>query len=137
MNQAVLKFLKQDFARFLMSGGFNTALTYGLYLVLLMFLSYNISYTISYVSGIILAYIMNRFFVFKSHQGLRSVILLPFIYAFQYCLSLAILWCWVEKLKLDARLAPLAAIALTLPVTFILSKLAFSATPASRQHKPH
>ncbi|RMU09062.1 hypothetical protein ALP36_04868, partial [Pseudomonas syringae pv. coriandricola] len=36
MNQAVSKFLKQDFARFLMSGGFNTALTYGIYLVLLL-----------------------------------------------------------------------------------------------------
>ncbi|AVI87650.1 membrane protein [Pseudomonas syringae pv. tomato T1] len=126
MNQAVSKFLKQDFARFLMSGGFNTALTYGIYLVLLMFLSYNISYTISYVTGILLAYVLNRFFVFKSHQGLRSVILLPLIYAIQYGLSLVILWCWVEKLQFDERLAPLAAIALTLPVTFSLSKLAFS-----------
>ncbi|KPW19740.1 GtrA family protein [Pseudomonas cannabina] len=127
MNQAVSKFLKQDFARFLMSGGFNTALTYGIYLVLLMFLSYKISYTISYVTGILLAYVLNRFFVFKSHQGLRSVVLLPLIYAIQYCLSLVILWCWVEKLQFDERLAPLAAIALTLPVTFTLSKLAFAA----------
>ncbi|MBI6701480.1 GtrA family protein [Pseudomonas viridiflava] len=132
MNQAVSKFLKQDFARFLMSGGFNTALTYGLYLVLLMFLSYNVSYTISYVTGILLAYTLNRFFVFKSHQGLRSVILLPLIYLVQYCLSLVILWCWVEKLGLDERLAPLVAIALTLPVTFVLSKLAFSAKETTR-----
>ncbi|MFI3048894.1 hypothetical protein ALP72_00269 [Pseudomonas coronafaciens pv. coronafaciens] len=127
MNQAVSKFLKQDFARFLMSGGFNTALTYGLYLILLMFLSYKISYTISYVTGILLAYVLNRFFVFKSHQGMRSVVLLPLIYAIQYGLSLVILWCWVEKLALDERLAPLAAIALTLPVTFFLSKIAFTA----------
>ncbi|KTC60986.1 GtrA family protein [Pseudomonas savastanoi] len=133
MNRAVSKFLKQDFARFLMSGGFNTALTYGIYLVLLMFVSYKISYTISYVTGILLAYILNRFFVFKSHQGLRSVILLPLIYAIQYCLSLVILWCWVEKLQFDERLAPLAAIALTLPVTFILSKLAFAAKVEKNQ----
>ncbi|KPX26529.1 Membrane protein [Pseudomonas syringae pv. delphinii] len=133
MNRAVSKFLKQDFARFLMSGGFNTALTYGIYLILLMFMSYKISYTISYVTGILLAYILNRFFVFKSHQGLRSVILLPLIYAIQYCLSLVILWCWVEQLQFDERLAPLAAIALTLPVTFILSKLAFAAKAEKNQ----
>lgn len=114
-----------------MSGGFNTALTYGIYLVLLMFLSYKISYTISYATGILLAYVLNRFFVFKSHQGLRSVVLLPLIYAIQYGLSLVILWCWVEKLQLDERLAPLAAIFLTLPVTFILSKFAFSAKPTT------
>ncbi|MEE4676796.1 GtrA family protein [Pseudomonas alliivorans] len=131
MNQAISKFLKQDFARFLMSGGFNTALTYGLYLVLLTFLSYNVSYTLSYLTGMLLAYTLNRFFVFKSHQGMRSIILLPLIYLVQYCLSLAILWCWVEKLELDARLAPLVAIALTLPVTFVLSKLAFSSKPKS------
>ncbi|OUM07340.1 hypothetical protein BW686_10485 [Pseudomonas syringae] len=133
MNQAVSKFLKQDFARFLMSGGFNTALTYGIYLILLMFLSYKTSYTISYATGILLAYVLNRFFVFKSHQGLRSVILLPLIYAIQYGLSLVILWCWVEKLKFDERLAPLAAIALTLPVTFALSKLAFSVKDKNAQ----
>ncbi|CAM3031359.1 GtrA family protein [Pseudomonas floridensis] len=132
MNQGVSKFFKLDFARFLMSGGFNTALTYGIYLVLLTFLSYTVSYTISYVTGIALAYVLNRFFVFKSHQGLRSVIMLPLIYLIQYGLSLVILWCWVEKLELDARLAPLVAIALTLPVTFLLSKLAFSAKQTAR-----
>ncbi|AHG42576.1 membrane protein [Pseudomonas syringae CC1557] len=132
MNQAVSKFLKQDFARFLMSGGFNTALTYGIYLVLLMFLSYKVSYTISYLTGILLAYVLNRFFVFKSHQGMRSVVLLPLIYAIQYGLSLVILWCWVEKLQFDERLAPLCAIFLTLPVTFILSKFAFSAKSTAR-----
>lgn len=125
-NQAISKLLKLDFARFLMSGGFNTALTYGIYLALLSVLSYQISYTISYVTGIVLAYVLNRFFVFKSHQGLRSAVLMPFIYLVQYLLSLVILWIWVEKFGFDSRLAPLAAIVLTLPVTFLLSKFAFA-----------
>lgn len=125
-NQAISKLLKLDFARFLMSGGFNTALTYGMYLALLGVLSYQISYTISYVTGIVLAYVLNRFFVFKSHQGLRSAVLMPFIYLVQYLLSLVILWIWVEKFEFDSRLAPLAAIVLTLPVTFLLSKFAFA-----------
>jgi putative flippase GtrA len=124
-NQAIFKFLKLDFARFLMSGGVNTALTYGIYLALLTFFPYRTSYTISYVMGIALAYTLNRFFVFKSHSGLKSALFLPLIYGIQYCLSLAILWCWVEALQWDARLAPLAAIIITLPVTFVLSKAIF------------
>lgn len=124
-NQAISKLLKLDVARFLMSGGFNTALTYGMYLALLTVSSYQVSYTISYVTGIVLAYVLNRFFVFKSHQGLKSALMMPLIYFAQYLLSLLILWVWVEKLGLDRRFAPLAAIAITLPVTFMLSRLAF------------
>lgn len=126
LNQALSKFLKLDFARFLVSGGFNTALTYGIYLVLLLVLSYKASYTISYLIGIVLAYTLNRFFVFKSHRGLQSAVLLPLVYGLQYILSMLILWCWVEQFGFDERLAPLVAIVITLPITFIFSKLAFS-----------
>ncbi|MGH8420470.1 MAG: GtrA family protein [Pseudomonas sp.] len=122
----VSKLSKLHLGRFLISGGFNTALTYGIYLVLLTFLTYRISYTISYLAGIVLAYGLNRFFVFKSHRGLKSALMLPLIYALQYFLSLTILWWWVEKVQWDDRIAPLAAIAITLPITFMLSKMAFS-----------
>ena len=124
-HPVISKLLNLDIARFLMSGGFNTALTYGMYLGLLTFLPYQLSYTLAYVSGIVLAYVLNRYFVFKSHQGIKSAVMMPLIYLVQYSLSLLILWLWVEKLQLDRRLAPLAAIILTLPVTFLLSRFAF------------
>jgi putative flippase GtrA len=132
LNQALSKFIKLDFARFLVSGGFNTALTYGIYLILLLVLPYKSSYTISYLTGILLAYILNRFFVFRSHRGLQSALLLPLIYGIQYILSMLILWCWVEKFGLNEKVAPLAAIALTLPITFIFSRLAFSRKTRTR-----
>lgn len=113
----------------MVSGGVNTALTYALYLFLLMFMPYQWSYSASYVTGIFLAYALNRFFVFKSHRGLRSVLLLPLIYLVQYSLSIAILWWWVEVMVLEEKLAPLVAIAVTLPITFTLSKFAFSKKP--------
>lgn len=50
---------------------------------------------------------------------------MPFIYLVQYVLALSILWIWVEVFHLDDHLAPLSAIILTLPVTFLFSKLAF------------
>lgn len=120
-----LKLTNMAFFRFIMSGGFNTVLTYGIYLALLNFLSYKKSYTISYAVGILLAYLSNRFFVFRSHQGIRTAFIMPLIYFVQYFLALFILWIWIEIFQLDDRLAPLAAIFLTLPVIFLLSKLAF------------
>lgn len=123
------KIFKRDFARFLMSGGFNTALTYSVYLLLLNFLSYRASYTIAYVSGVVIAYALNRFFVFKSHNGIRSVALFPLVYLAQYLASLLILWIWIEKFGLDERIGPLLAIVITVPITFVLTKYLFVKRP--------
>ncbi|QXI21348.1 GtrA family protein [Pseudomonas iranensis] len=126
------KLLEIKFVRFLLTGGLNTALTYILYLALLSFLPYIWSYSISYVCGIFLAFLLSRFFVFKEHQGLKSALLFPFVYLAQYILGVFIVWLWVKKLSLPDYLAPLAAIALTLPLTFVLSRLVFvkGRTPA-------
>jgi putative flippase GtrA len=123
---AISKTLKQDIARFLLSGGLNTVLTYGIYLLLILVLDYKLSYTISYIFGILLAYLLNRYVVFKSHKGIRSIISLPVIYGAQYCVGLFVIWIWIEKFNLSPQIAPLVAIAVTLPITFTLSKLAFS-----------
>lgn len=113
------------FVRFLLSGAFNTAVTYGLYLLLLNVLAYQASYTIAYVTGIVLAFVLNRFFVFQSHRGLTSIILFPTVYLAQYLLNLIVVWLWVDRLHLSDKLAPLAAIALSVPVTYGLSRHVF------------
>ncbi|XBS69242.1 GtrA family protein [Acerihabitans sp. KWT182] len=117
--------LKPSLIRFLLSGGINTALTYGIYSLLLMAFSYTLSFTLAYGAGIFFAYVMNRFFVFKHHQGLKSIICLPFVYALQYGLSMTILYYWVEKWGMEVRLAPVAALTITLPLTYFFSKLLF------------
>lgn len=114
-----------SFLRFLISGGVNTAATYGIYLALLGSLGYRGAYTIAYVFGILLAFAINRLFVFRSHRGWRSMVLFPFVYVAQYLVSLMVIWVWVEHLHLSNKLAPLAAIALTVPLTFVLSRLVF------------
>lgn len=116
---------RHRFVRFLISGGFNTVATYAMYLAALQVTSYQIAYTIAYVFGIIIAFAVNRFFVFGAHRGWRSVIYFPFVYLAQYLASLAILWFWVGRLQMPEELAPLASIVLTLPLTFFLSKLVF------------
>lgn len=119
------------FGRFLLSGGFNTLVTYLLYLALLQVLPYRISYTLSYVAGVALAYELNRVLVFKTRRSVRSAILTPLIYLGQYIVGLGVVWIVVSKMGLDARLAPLAAIAVTVPMTFLLSRLAFRETRSS------
>lgn len=114
--------------RFLLAGGANTLITYAVYLGALWFLEwrYTYSYTLAYALGLVLAYVLNRHFVFKSHRGWWSVLLLPVIYVAQYVLGLFIVWLWVSQLGGWPELAPLAAIAGSLPVTFLLSKWLFA-----------
>lgn len=119
------RLLEIKFFRFLLTGGLNTGLTYLLYLILLNFLPYLWSYSISYVCGIGLAFGMSRFFVFKEHQGLKSILLFPLVYIVQYGVGLFVVWFWIKKLLLPEYLAPLAAIALSIPLTYLLSKLVF------------
>lgn len=113
------------FARFLLSGAFNTAATYLLYLLLLRFLTYRLSYSLSFVAGIALAYILNLRFVFRVQGGWKSLFLFPLVYLAQYLAGLVVVSLWVEVLGLTAQLAPIAAIVVTIPLTFALSRLVF------------
>lgn len=110
--------------RFLASGAFNTMLTYGLYLIALRFTSPGIAYTLVYAVGIALAYALNRSFVFRSHAGWRSALAMPLIYLLQFLLSLGVVTLWV-RLGLPATLAPLPAIVLCMPLTYLLSRASF------------
>jgi len=120
------RLLEIKFFRFLLTGGLNTCVTYGLYLILLNFFTYTVSYSISYVCGILLAFLLSRYFVFKEHQGLKSVLFFPLVYVAQYLFGLLIVWIWVSVLRLPESLAPLTAVALSLPLTYTLSKFVFT-----------
>lgn len=125
--KSLLKRLHEfSFARFLASGAFNTLFTYALYLMLLNIINYKASYTITYIFGIFLSYILNRYFVFKSTTGSRSILLYPLVYVAQYLTSMGILWLWVDYLHLNEKAAPLIAILITIPITYLLSKAIFT-----------
>lgn len=118
-------FDRSTVARFLLGGGLNTALTYLLYLALLLILEYWAAYSISYVAGIVLSYAINRKLVFRVAHSWSSALLFPAIYVVQYLLGLAVVHTWIKIFDLPAPLAPLVAVAVTLPVTFVLSRAVF------------
>lgn len=113
------------FARFLLSGVANTVVTYAIYMFLLLKFSYQISYAVSYMIGILFAFFMNSQFVFKTHQGIRSLLRFPLIYLAQYLGGVVILWVWVEVLGLNQVAAPLVVVIVMLPITYILTRYVF------------
>ncbi len=125
MYQWTLRIVKSRFFRFLVSGGLNTVITFGLYLALLKIISYQASYTIAYLTGIVISYLLNRFFVFKSHRNIQSILLFPLIYIVQYSFGMCVLWLWVERMGLSEAVGSFIAIVLSIPVTFILTRFIF------------
>jgi putative flippase GtrA len=121
----------RQFLKFVLIGLANTALTYLIYRGLLLWLSYYVAYSISYVSGIAFSYFCNAFLVFKQAPSWRSFLSYPLVYVFQYVLSLLGTVLLVEVAHVPARYAPLFIIAVSVPVTFVLSRFIFSRSKPS------
>ena len=127
--------LPAAFVRFLLSGGFNTAVTYVLYLVLLQFFPYWFSYTLTFALGIALAYLLGRYFVFGRPRAGNRIFLFPLVYLVQYLAGLLIVFVWVDVLLWRPTFAPLASMAVTIPATFILTKWVFNASEENTPRK--
>jgi putative flippase GtrA len=117
------KCFEQRLVRFLVSGAANTLLTYAVYIVLLQFLPYAAAYTISYIVGIAINYAFNVFWVFEVKPKMRSAAAWPVIFLMQYLVGISLLALLVNVLRVDAWLAPLAVLVVTVPISYLLSRL--------------
>lgn len=115
--------LAGEVARFIVGGILNSAVGYGSYLILLHWLRYEASFTISYIIGIIVSYIFNATCVFRQPMGWRSAIRYPIVYLIQYVLGLLLLKTLVEGIHIPTKLAPLVVTILTIPATFVTSRI--------------
>jgi putative flippase GtrA len=118
--------MSREFARFLVAGGINTALTYALYLVLLEPLGYLSSYSVAYVVGIVLSYFLASRFVFRTGTSIASFFRYPLVYVAQYLVGSIVLWACVEWAGMKKEIAVLVAVAATIPVTYFVSRVILS-----------
>lgn len=113
----------QDVLLWAIGGGINTAITYGLYLLLKIYFSYRVAFSASYIIGIIFAYYYNSLVVFKSPLSIKKFIQFPVVYLVQYLLNLGLLEVFVQALNVNTTVAPLFVLIIVTPVTYLLSKL--------------
>lgn len=108
--------------RFLAAGGANTAFTYIIYLTLLNWIRYEFAYALAYILGIATSYLINSLFVFRKPLSWKAALAFPLIYVVQLVIGSIVLKVSVEWLSVSERYAPLVVIAITLPLTFLLSR---------------
>jgi putative flippase GtrA len=115
--------LLQQFTRFLIGGLANTGGTYVLFVLLVSWMHPQIAYTLVFIVGIALSYAINTLFVFRSGMSLGSVLRFPVVYAVQYVAGLVLLTVLIN-VGFDSRLAMIVVIALAVPLSFVLIRLA-------------
>lgn len=117
-----MKFFDTEFKRFLAAGAFNTVAGYAVYLAFTLLLDYRLAYTASYLIGIIVSYWINTTFVFRSTWNWKRLAAFPSVYLLQYTLGLGLIWLFVDQLDISEKIAPLLAVPVTVPLTFLASR---------------
>lgn len=115
------------FARFVVVGAANTALSYAVYLLLLFVVDYRVAYTAAYVVGLVVGYLAQARLVFRAELGARTLIAYLATYAAMYLASVLVLWIAVDVLGVPKPWAMLVALCVTVPSSFLLLSRGFRA----------
>lgn len=111
-----------DLVKFVIGGVINTAFTFFLYLISQIILPYQVAYAVAFAVGIVFSYWFNAIIVFKTHISWKGFFAFPLVYLVQYLISAMLLGFFVERVGVPQRFAPLIVIALTIPITFVLTR---------------
>ena len=130
MNE-LLRLLEQHREKvgFVLIGGFNTVLTGALYIHLNGYMPYQAAFATTYVIGISLSYWLNSRFVFRVPMTWKKFLQFPLVYLAQFVLGEILLHLFVEILGVAENIAPFLIPFVTLPVTFVSSRLILKTKP--------
>lgn len=112
----------RQFARFVAVGAVNTGVSYLVFLTASHRLPYQLAYAAAYAAGIVTAYQLNTRFVFGGSRSVATALAYPFVYVAQYLLGALVLHLAIEWTGISPRWAALAAILITIPVSFVLNR---------------
>jgi len=127
-----MRSIKKEVARFVAVGALNTGITYLLYLALLRIVPYLFAYTVVFVIGIGISYYLNTKIVFRASMTAQSALTYPAVYLVQYVLGVSLLYLLVSRLRVAKEIASLVVVAVSVPVTFVLSRIIILADTSGR-----
>lgn len=113
---------EREFVRYVFIGGVNTGIGQLSYWLLLPLLPYQLAFSITYILGILLSYVLNARIVFRQPLSWKKLLQFPVVYIVQYLCGLIFLHFAVEVFQVSEQIAPLMWIALSVPLTFVISR---------------
>ena len=111
--------------KFLFVGGLNTAVGYGVFVLLILLNAhYIIAATVSHIVGVTNSYLWNKFFTFKnnkkiSHQEISKFIV---VYGVVYIVNLGLLWWLIDIRGLNPLVAQLINVVVIAIISFFGQK---------------
>jgi putative flippase GtrA len=112
-----------EISRFLIAGLTNTALSLGIFQVLVTFLDPGIAYSLSWLSGLLFVAITYPTFVFNAHRNWANALALIVVYASVFVLGLLLIRT-SEALLLNLRVGIFIVVIITTISNYIGSRLA-------------
>jgi putative flippase GtrA len=108
--------------RFVVVGVINTAVYYGLYLILCTVIPYLAAHVTAIFIAMLGSFFLNCYWTFQTPPTWHKFALFPFTNATNYVVTTLGVFVLVEWFGVDQRWAPLIAAAAAIPVTFVLSR---------------
>lgn len=119
--------LKRHALRYLAAGAVNTVFSYAVYLVLLRVTGYRLAYVLAFAAGIALSWLLMRYAVFRQPGRRFSGGWVALSHLGQLGLGLLLVELWVRALGGAVAWAPLFAIAICVPLMFLVQRWIFRA----------
>ncbi|KAB2332145.1 GtrA family protein [Cytobacillus depressus] len=117
-------FNKKEFLRFVIVGVVNTLHYYVLYMACLHILEFHyiLSHTIGFLFSLIGSFLLNTMYTYKVKPTWSRFLRFPFTQAFNTIATAVLLFIFVDLFHISSSLAPIAAVFITVPMTFILTR---------------
>ncbi len=96
-----------------------------MYFILLEFTTYTSAYTVTYLVGMISSFLLNAQFVFKVSINLSNIVSFPLIHFLNFIISIAFIRFLIERAGVSEYLAPLFAVLIVMPLSYLLFKVIF------------
>ena len=117
------KLFQNEFIRFGIIGVLNTGIYYGVYLIALLLLQipYVFSHWIGIILSVIASFFLNSYFTYRVKPTWKKFLQFPITQVVNVICSTTFLYVFVNWLQMSSIYAPIFAMFLTVPITFIIT----------------
>lgn len=124
----VTKARLKEFMLFGIVGSTAMAIHYGIYYVLLRFLPVNVSFSLGYLISFLCNFTMTSYFTFRVKPSVSRFFRFAVSHGTNYLLQILLLNFIIHVTGLNERMAPIPVYAISVPVNYMLVRLAMKSS---------
>lgn len=119
-----MRFIHNEFVRFIIVGVINTGIYYTIYLLCFHFFkfTYLMAHFLSFILSLVCSFFLNTYFTYKVKPTFAKFIRFPLTQVVNFSFTTLLLFIFIEWFHINSSLAPLIAVFFAFPVTFIITR---------------